>query len=101
MPLMQNVSRKLQHVFRRGRNTATTDTDATEVDSLLPTTTEPLVSSFEQDPSFDACSVLFAANIRSCMSNEHALVCHGIRTNVWDVSVLIDDPDEALQPLLA
>jgi hypothetical protein len=59
------------------------------------------IESLEKEIAFDACRVLSASRIPSYMWGEHALACYGVPTFLFDVFLLVDDPEAAAQVLLA
>jgi hypothetical protein len=84
-----------------GRNNTAIAKDIPKSVGSLDTGSIKSTLSGEKDVPFDACRVLSAANIPCYTWGEHALSYgFGIPTVVWDVFLLVDDPEAATQVLL-
>ena len=92
---------RLSHSRTTGGNTAATATDIPKSVGSLDTSSINSTLSIEKDVLFEACRVLSAAKIPCYVWGEHALAYgFGIPTIVFDMFLLVEDPEAAAQALL-
>ena len=99
---------RLERLYRRSRRASLKDRNTFSASRIRALVAEALFNAEPQNPpalteadiAFDACRVLSDSNIPCYMWGEHALAYYGVPAFVWDVSLLVEEPEVAEKPLL-